>query len=751
MRLPRPVRYALAFVPLLLAPSIAPGQSRLTWDITYDDLTAGSGGASTNFGFADPTSGQARRDTVAAVANYLSGVLDARGTVRFEWQPSANQPSADSLASAGTFFSWASGTTPTLVVGDVYRQAAGNIDGTSTPGTGTVNFGKNWFATGSGGTGTPATGEYDLFTVVLHEMTHGLHFASVFNADGTSRFGGGTYTRFDGFVYRGATGTDRLLNSAGTGFAGSPSDLTSNDLYWGGTFGVAANGGNRIKLDAPNPFAAGTSVSHLDPATYPSLLMSPGIAPQQVIRQYSGIEIGMLLDLGWNTFEWDNTTGSWSAGADVAAGLGASKWRNSAVTNSSDNRVFAPIGDVTSNLVLTFGGSGTTGYTATNDLPANPFKLNRLILNSTATVANTIAGNDLAMGNDNGFNVTPRVEQQNAGAFVIAANVAIPKGLEVGGPGSGRVTLAGVVSGAGGLVKQDGFTLVLAANNTYVGGTTVAGGVLQLGAGGTTGAITGDVTNNGILAFNRSNAYTFAGVISGSGSVAQNGPGTVTLSATNTYAGSTAVNAGTLLVNGRTGSGTVTVAAGATLGGTGRIGDGTGGALTVLAGGTVAPGDGTSAGVLTLDSNQTATFAGGSTLRIAVGSSTTSGSQFRTLGAASIDLTGLTVGSRLNIVLTDVGPLQMGSLYTLSVLSAEGTGSILYPGGFDPSLFSVTATNFSADGSGFLIAGTAHSLDLTFTPVPEPAAVLAAGAAGLGLLGLARRRRRSGTGAPLAA
>ena len=54
--------------------------------------------------------------------------------------------------------------------------------------------------------------------------------------------------------------------------------------------------------------------------------------------------------------------------------------------------------------------------------------------------------------------------------------------------------------------------------------------------GGTTGAIAGDVVNNSALIFNRSDAVTFDNVISGSGSVSQTGPGTLTLTADNTFA-----------------------------------------------------------------------------------------------------------------------------------------------------------------------------------------------------------------------
>ena len=59
------------------------------------------------------------------------------------------------------------------------------------------------------------------------------------------------------------------------------------------------------------------------------------------------------------------------------------------------------------------------------------------------------------------------------------------------------------------------------------------------------------------------------GVISGSVGLSKSGPGTLDLTANNTYTGTTAINAGTLLVDGSQGGSPVTAAAGATLGGIG--------------------------------------------------------------------------------------------------------------------------------------------------------------------------------------
>ena len=81
---------------------------------------------------------------------------------------------------------------------------------------------------------------------------------------------------------------------------------------------------------------------------------------------------------------------------------------------------------------------------------------------------------------------------------------------------------------------------------SYSAGTTITAGTLQLGTGGTSGGIVGDVVNNGALAFNRSDAVTFAGMISGSGAVSQIGAGTTTLTGTNIYTGGTTITSGTL-------------------------------------------------------------------------------------------------------------------------------------------------------------------------------------------------------------
>ena len=119
------------------------------------------------------------------------------------------------------------------------------------------------------------------------------------------------------------------------------------------------------------------------------------------------------------------------------------------------------------------------------------------------------------------------------------------------------------ISGSGGLVKTGAGTLTLTGNNTYTGLglieiTRILGGTLQIGNGGTTGAITGRVLNNAALVFNRSDDIEFPFLIGGTGTVTQAGAGTLTLSNSNTYSGATLLNAGTIQLDADNGLGVPT-------------------------------------------------------------------------------------------------------------------------------------------------------------------------------------------------
>ena len=82
-----------------------------------------------------------------------------------------------------------------------------------------------------------------------------------------------------------------------------------------------------------------------------------------------------------------------------------------------------------------------------------------------------------------------------------------------------------MISGTGTVTKSGAGTLTLTGNNIYAGGTTINTGTLSLGNGGTTGSVDGNIVDNAALVFNRSNALTYSGLISGTGTLTQAGTG----------------------------------------------------------------------------------------------------------------------------------------------------------------------------------------------------------------------------------
>ncbi|ECD0735990.1 autotransporter outer membrane beta-barrel domain-containing protein [Salmonella enterica subsp. enterica serovar Tennessee] len=95
------------------------------------------------------------------------------------------------------------------------------------------------------------------------------------------------------------------------------------------------------------------------------------------------------------------------------------------------------------------------------------------------------------------------------------------------------------------LIKQGAGTLILNAENTYTGGTTISGGTLV--ATNVDALGTGDVTDDATLELNTGG--TFDNAISGSGQVVKSGDETLTLSGTNTYSGGTLISGGTLVAS----------------------------------------------------------------------------------------------------------------------------------------------------------------------------------------------------------
>ena len=91
---------------------------------------------------------------------------------------------------------------------------------------------------------------------------------------------------------------------------------------------------------------------------------------------------------------------------------------------------------------------------------------------------------------------------------------------------------------------------MLANNTTYTGNTTInSGATLQIGNGGTAGMLpAGALTNNGSLVFNRADAVVVDDRLGGTGTVTQQGTGSVMLTnLDNSFSGDLVVANGTLI------------------------------------------------------------------------------------------------------------------------------------------------------------------------------------------------------------
>ncbi len=208
--------------------------------------------------------------------------------------------------------------------------------------------------------------------------------------------------------------------------------------------------------------------------------------------------------------------------------------------------------------------------------------------NSAFTGTTNINGGALSIGAATNIGTGPLTFDGGTLITTGALSLANPITLNEGGgtiQTNAATTLSGVIDGAGALTKTGTDNLTLAGANSYTGGTTVTAGTLT----GTTVSIQGDVVDNSAVVFDQGFDGTYAGNLSGTGTVGKAGTSTVIFSGNNTYSGATSITAGALYASSGTGIGdlsAVTVASGAEF----EIGGG-GGAVTETIGSLAGAGD----------------------------------------------------------------------------------------------------------------------------------------------------------------
>ena len=154
----------------------------------------------------------------------------------------------------------------------------------------------------------PPSGQFDFVTVVLHELGHGLGMT---RSSFVNNAGVGFWGAFSGFGGRPVIYEQFLETSAGLSFLNDfPNNstqladvITGGQLFSDGPLIRGANGGLRARIFAPNPYAGGSSIAHLDEATYPpgniNSLMSPSVGAAEANHDPGPITLGIFSQMGW--------------------------------------------------------------------------------------------------------------------------------------------------------------------------------------------------------------------------------------------------------------------------------------------------------------------------------------------------------------------------------------------------------------------------------------------------------------------
>lgn len=250
---------------------------------------------------------------------------------------------------------------------DVTAQFNANI-GTS----GCLQASNGWYY----GFATPAANYIGFTTVLLHEITHGLGFASLTNPSSGTK-ASGYDDIFSNNLYDAAN--SRNWNHASESDVNrSASATSSTGLLWSGTnvntqaIGLLTAGfqdndssssftsGDRVQMYAPNPVESGSSVSHFNTAASPNELMEP----QYTEGQYTlGLALYLLKDIGWAvTASSSNnapvlTAVNQTTNEDTAKVVDASGWATDA--DGGDTLTYSVASSCATNITCSINTDGT--------------------------------------------------------------------------------------------------------------------------------------------------------------------------------------------------------------------------------------------------------------------------------------------------------------------------------------------------------------------------------------------------------
>ncbi|MEI6604310.1 MAG: autotransporter-associated beta strand repeat-containing protein [Verrucomicrobiota bacterium] len=462
----------------------------------------------------------------------------------------------------------------------------------------------------------------------------------------------------------------------------------------GGTLALTKTGSGTLTLSGTNTFTGGVTINGgvlqlasagaLNSASPNSLLFGPSAA------------VGTKLQLNGN-----NLTVS-SLATDATPGTVVVEDANAAAAtltiNQTSSTIFAGVlqnGTGGGTLSLTKSGagiltlSGTNSYTGTTTISAGTLALSNgsAIADTGAVVLANTAGATLLL------NASETIGSL-AGGGASGGNVTLQGFTLTTGGANSSTTYSGVISGAGSLVKTGSGGFTLANGNSFTGTTTIKSGSIILGVlnalptataltlgdgsthangslklngfsqtlaglttagAGTTNSVVNGSATAVSLTLNIAVSSSFGGILGGGGTYENNfnllktGVGTLTLSGSNTFSGTTTISQGTLSAINLTNA------------------LGTGASAVIL-------GDASNTGWLAY-TGSSATFSRGFTVNAGGGEiDTTTAGQTLTLSTGNVAASGaLTLGGSGNISITS-------NITGTGSLNKTGTGTLTLSG-----------------------------------------------------------------------
>ncbi len=511
-------------------------------------------------------------------------------------------PGTTTLSAANTFSGNTRISTGTLAVGNALALQNSTVDMNQAD-AGTLSFGSQTSATLGGLMGVRNLNLGNAMVSIGNNNSNTTFSGALSGASGVVKIGTGQFTLTGQNSYGGGTTVSQgTLVSAPTLVANNPLGTGTITLN-GGTirFAGLSNGqqplsvsgftGDDIAEASASTPGVGTNAEYYGWWWYengatastqglPNWAATGGVLTSSYTQSNGGHTVFQLQPYGSTS---GTTTTHPNNVANVAVNNSLTMPINNPVPFSALQILYSGNGGGNYNLTLNFADSSTYTFSAnpyldwTNNTATNPFAYHNAGLVNSAAGWTSFYTNPLSLF-ENDFTVpaadlsktltsvtfTP-TSGNGMQIFALAGNINSATSNVYSNPVNVTANSTIDLEATGSNTVQVGNLSVSGANTLSITGST-SGTLLVAGLNGPAGSQI--ALGGNVLTINGTGTSSFAGAISGGGSLVQVGAGITTLTGTTSYTGSTSVSAGTLLVNSPSLAGAATVSGNGTLSGT---------------------------------------------------------------------------------------------------------------------------------------------------------------------------------------